>query len=357
MARPRLGRTGGWKGTAALNTQAPAPVRRTDESNSTLEGLLAALDELVRASDMAGVHKIVCRAARELTSADGAAYVLRDGKQCFFAEEDAISPVWKGRSFPIGECIGGWVIVYRQAVVISDVSLDERLNPSSYDPTFVKSMAMVPIRSTSPVGAVGVYWDRIHTPSMAEISALQALADATAVTLESVSLNAYALDDSLTGLYNRRGFFSRGAERLSSNRDRGLGTAVVFAALDGIGEINRLQGHEAGDEAIRRIGAALRSVCGPEVVIGRIAGSDFAVCGSIDALPTTDPAELERAVEDATPESGRPVGLTVGIATASDGEQHDLDSLVALANRNMYQRRHGHLPPTGDQVARTATRP
>ena len=199
------------------------PIKTADDSRATLNQLVGAVNELSEAADMGEVRSVVSAAARNLTGADGAAFMVRDGKQCFYAEEDAIEPLWKGRYFPIDECISGWVMVYRQAVAVSDIDLDERLRPETYGATFVKSMAMVPIRSSSPVGAIGTYWDRIHTPSKAEISALQSLADATAVTLENVSLNSFALNDSLSGLYNRRGFFSRGSERISSNRDLGVG--------------------------------------------------------------------------------------------------------------------------------------
>jgi diguanylate cyclase (GGDEF)-like protein len=332
------------------------PIKTADDSRATLSQLVDATTELSAAEDMAEVRTVVAAAARNLTGADGAAYVVRDGKQCFYAEEDAIEPLWKGRYFPIDECISGWVMVYRQAVAVSDIDLDERLHTETYGATFVKSMAMVPIRSTSPVGAIGTYWDRIHTPSKAEISALQSLAEATAVTLENVSLNSFALNDSLSCLYNRRGFFSRGSERISSNRDLGVGTSVLFAALNGIQQINDQFGYEAGDEAIRRAGAALQSACGRDAVIGRIAGDVFGVCGTFETLPSTDASELERIIDEATPESGWPVGLTVGVALGHPGEQYDLDSLVAESNRTMYERRHGRTPPLGEQIARTAPR-
>jgi len=331
-------------------------MKTADDSRATLNQLVGAVNELSEAADIGEVRSVVSAAARNLTGADGAAYIVRDGKQCFYAEEDAIEPLWKGQYFPIDECISGWVMVYRQAVAVSDIDLDERLRPETYGTTFVKSMAMVPIRSSAPVGAIGTYWDRIHTPSKAEISALQSLADATAVTLENVSLNSFALNDSLSGLYNRRGFFSRGSERISSNRDLGVGTSVVFAALNGIQQINDEHGYEAGDEAIRRAGAALQSACAPDAVIGRIAGDVFAVCGNFETLPANDEAELERVVAEAMPETNLPVGLTLGIALGHIGEQYDLDSLVAEANRTMYERKHGRKPPLEEQISRSVSR-
>jgi light-regulated signal transduction histidine kinase (bacteriophytochrome) len=56
----------------------------------------------------------------------------------------------------------------------------------AYRPTFVKSMVMVPIRKTHPVGAIGIYWREPHVASEWEVRLLQALADSTAVAMENI---------------------------------------------------------------------------------------------------------------------------------------------------------------------------
>jgi diguanylate cyclase (GGDEF)-like protein len=328
----------------------------TDDSRMTLSNLVGAVQELADARDLTEVRAIVCRAARRLTGANAATYLVRDGRRCLYAEEDSDEPLWKGQTFPINECIGGWVMVYRQAVTISDIELDDRLDATAYSSTFVRSIAMAPVRSSAPIAAIGVYWNRVHTPSQAELSALQSLADATAVTLENVSLNAYALSDSLSGHYNRRGFFTRGAERIASNRNQELATSVVFAVIDGLQQINDQHGYEAGDEAIRRAASALQRTCRSDAVIGRIAGDAFAICGGIETLPSTNADELERALSAAAPDNGRPVDLALGIAIGRPGEECDLDSLVADANRDMYDRRGGNVGPVVEPVTREVTR-
>lgn len=328
----------------------------TDQATSTLEQLVEVFGDLAEAEDIRQLQRIVCAAARRITVADAATYVLRDGKQCHYVEEDSGEPLWKGTYVPMDDCISGWTMVYRQAVAISDIVLDDRLRPEMYGPTFVQSMAMVPIRSTAPIGAIGVYWDRTHTPSRAELCGLQALADATAVALENAELNAYVHSDSLSGLYNRRGFFVRGTERLAANRELGTGTSVVFASLEGIAAINAEDGYEAGDEAIRRTGVALQSACDSDAVIGRIAGNVFAVCGTEASLPTDDPEALERMVSESMPGVSEKLDLTVGIARAPAGDEADLDVLVAAANRSMYERRHGRPPSIRDQVSRSSPR-
>jgi signal transduction histidine kinase len=156
--------------------------------NPSVDLLVTAVQELSLARDLETVMRIVRTAARKLTGADGATFVLRDGDLCFYADEDAISPLWKGSRFPLHTCISGWAMVNRQAVVIEDIYNDPRVPVDAYRPTFVKSLAMVPIRTQDPIGAIGNYWATRHIPDPAEMKLLQSLADITAVTLENIEL-------------------------------------------------------------------------------------------------------------------------------------------------------------------------
>src|SRR5262249_27757171 len=63
---------------------------------------------------------------------------------------------------------------------------DPRIPLSAYEPTFVRSLVMVPIRASRPIGAIGNYWARRHSATAAEVRLLQALADTTAVAMENV---------------------------------------------------------------------------------------------------------------------------------------------------------------------------
>jgi signal transduction histidine kinase len=133
---------------------------------------------------------VVRRAARELTAADGATFALREGDLCFYADENAISPLWKGRRFPMTDCISGWAMLNREAAVIEDIYADPRIPHDAYRPTFVASLAMVPIRTSAPCGAIGNYWAKRHRATEGEVKLLRALADLTSVTLENVQLYA-----------------------------------------------------------------------------------------------------------------------------------------------------------------------
>jgi signal transduction histidine kinase len=155
-----------------------------------MEHLIQVVQELSLARDMDSVMRIVRTAARKLTGADGATFVLRDHDKCYYADEDAISPLWKGSRFPLATCISGWAMMNRKAVAIEDIYADDRIPHDAYKPTFVKSLAMVPIRTLEPIGAIGNYWARHHAPSAHELKLLQSLADITAVTIENVRVYA-----------------------------------------------------------------------------------------------------------------------------------------------------------------------
>jgi hypothetical protein len=148
--------------------------------------LVGAIQQLSLADSVAKIQEIVRTSARRLTGADGATFVLRDGDKCFYADEDAISPLWKGQRFPLETCISGWAMLNRRAAVIEDIYADDRIPHDAYRVTFVKSLAMVPIRTVDPIGAIGNYWAERHQPTAQEVELLQALADSTAVAMENV---------------------------------------------------------------------------------------------------------------------------------------------------------------------------
>lgn len=165
----------------------PAP---SDQNNLAMRRLVVAVQELSHARTMDAVVAIVRRAARELTGADGATFVLREGDKCSYVDEDAIGPLWKGQRFPLSACISGWAMLNRQPAVIPDIYADPRIPVDAYRPTFVKSLVMVPTRTNSPIGAIGNYWATPHEATPEEVDLLQALANTTSVALENVQVYA-----------------------------------------------------------------------------------------------------------------------------------------------------------------------
>ncbi|MBN9063090.1 MAG: HD domain-containing protein [Rhizobiales bacterium] len=148
-------------------------------------------DLILRLASARGVDEIIAavrESARSLSGADGVTFVLRDNGMCHYADEDAISPLWKGQRFPMESCISGWAMLNRQPVVIEDIYADDRIPHAAYRPTFVRSLVMTPVREEDPVGAIGAYWARRHRPSDRAIAALQRIANSAAVAMTNVML-------------------------------------------------------------------------------------------------------------------------------------------------------------------------
>ncbi|MDQ8036618.1 MAG: ATP-binding protein [Pedobacter sp.] len=176
-----------------LSTAAESADRDLSHSGNyvrAMQKLVEVMQELSLARGLPRIQEIVRQAARELTGCDGATFVLRDGDLCHYADEDAVAPLWKGLRFPMSTCISGWAMIHRQPAVIPDIYVDARIPHDAYRPTFVKSLVMVPIRSSNPIGAIGNYWASSHVARTEEVEILQALADATSVAIENVQLYA-----------------------------------------------------------------------------------------------------------------------------------------------------------------------
>ncbi|WP_408096780.1 ATP-binding protein [Peredibacter sp. HCB2-198] len=152
------------------------------------EKLVQVIQKLSLARDLQSIVDIIRHAARELTGSDGATFVLRDGDKCYYVDEDAITPLWKGLRFPLRACVSGWAMLNKQNVIIPDIYKDSRVPVDAYRPTFVKSMVMIPIRKENPIGAIGTYWAKPHEATQEEVRILESLADTTSISLQNIQL-------------------------------------------------------------------------------------------------------------------------------------------------------------------------
>ncbi|NUO57206.1 MAG: GAF domain-containing protein [Hamadaea sp.] len=143
-----------------------------------------AIQMLRDAESVEEVQLILKSSARAGVNAQGVTIVRLDaGGFCHYADEDAMSPLWKGQRFPVNRCISGWAMMHGQTVVVPDIRVDGRIPQEAYRPTFVRSLVMVPIRPQSPIGAIGAYWADLHGATADEVATLETLAAAAAAAL------------------------------------------------------------------------------------------------------------------------------------------------------------------------------
>lgn len=338
--------------------------------------LIRVIQQLSFARDLATVQEIVRHAARDLCGADGATFVLRENGMCYYADEEGIAPLWKGMRFPMEACISGWSMIYRRAVVIRDINADARVPAEAYRPTFVKSLAMVPIRSLDPIGAIGVYWAKHHAADARQVRALQALADSTAVAMENVRIyteleqrvrertreletanaaiqNLLLLDD-LTGLYNRRGFKFMAEQSHKDARRAGTDQIVSFIDADGLKQVNDGYGHQAGDELLKSLADVLRHTFREADVIARLGGDEFCVLGTAQSNGQAIAQRLASAIakfNEEAAERGFELKASCGISAWSAQSGLSLDEVIRQADEAMYMAKRAARQASGTQTA------
>jgi two-component system, cell cycle response regulator len=132
-----------------------------------------------------------------------------------------------------------------------------------------------------------------------------------------------AVQDSLTGTFNRRHLEDRlGAELAAAQRHQ-RPLAVLLIDVDLFKRVNDEFGHLAGDEALRMLAFVLRAAVRKEDVLGRFGGEEFVVIARETALEgaRTLAERIRHAVEHARCAwQGHDLGLTVSIGvTVSSG--------------------------------------
>jgi two-component system CheB/CheR fusion protein len=224
-------------------------------SQDAMKRLVSVVQELSLARSLETIMDTVRQAARDLSAADGASFILRDNDQCFYAEEDAIGPLWKGQRFPMDTCASGWSMLHRKALAIEDIYKDSRIPQDAYRPTFVQSLLIVPIRTQDPIGAIGVYWAQRHRPTDEEVEVLAALADTVSVAIQNVELNK-ALEQRVKDLEDANRMKDDFLMTLSHELRTPLNGILGWAEILGSGEAV-ISDYEVGLDTIARNSEAL----------------------------------------------------------------------------------------------------
>ena len=171
---------------------------------------------------------------------------------------------------------------------------------------------------------------------------LAALDDITERRRYESQLAHRATHDPLTDLPNRTLLDDRLAQACARLGRDGEQVAVLFCDLDDFKAVNDRFDHTVGDQVLVEVSRRIRGVLRPADTVARLGGDEFVVvCERTSAAEADDVADRIRAAlaEPFPPAGGRGLGVSIGVATASDAGT-DAGDLVLRADQSMYRRKH-----------------
>jgi diguanylate cyclase (GGDEF)-like protein/PAS domain S-box-containing protein len=154
-------------------------------------------------------------------------------------------------------------------------------------------------------------------------------------------LEAMALTDEMTGLYNRRGFFTLATRELKRAQRLNNGMLLFYADLDGLKEINDQYGHEEGDRALVAASQILAQTFRSSDIISRIGGDEFAIL-VVDADASLMEKLLLRLYRLINNHNARKthrykLAVSVGDGVYDPQKPTTLDELISDADQRMYK--------------------
>lgn len=149
--------------------------------------------------------------------------------------------------------------------------------------------------------------------------------------------NKFANTDTLTSLYNHRGFQEVLSSEIQKAEDNKTPLSVVMLDVNNISKINRELGHAKGDEVIKLLAEKVKQNIRPSDSAGRYGGDEICII-----MPNTDTSEAKYLAEYITyclsccfVDDVGPVKVSVGISTYPEATR-DQEKLLILAEQAMY---------------------
>jgi len=244
--------------------------------------------------------------------------------------------------------ISGWIYHSGQAVVIEDVTKDNRFSNKIDKITHFKTESIigVPLKSGEKVLGIIELINKLSgepfTPF--DLNILSTIADFTAIAIERAfylrAIEKLSRTDHLTGVLNRRSFdFIMNNETERCKRHGGM-LSVLLIDINSFKQINDNFGHLSGDLVLKTCAGIIKENTRKIDYTARFGGDEFAVI-----MPHTDEPEAEHVKEriiSAVTEYDHPnipkFSVSIGRQTAgSDG----VVDLLYETDKELYREKEG----------------
>lgn len=189
------------------------------------------------------------------------------------------------------------------------------------------------------LGLYGVYRHRknLRVTAMLRTAHAEVAAANRALAEKNQELIRLARTDSLTGLANRHAAGEALQREMARFRRYATTVSVVLLDVDHFKEINDTHGHQVGDQVLVRLAALLTAGSRDSDIVGRWGGEEFVlICPETTVDGATRLAEHLRQAVAADRVDGLPP-LTVSLGVAEGQEGDDDDSLLARADKALYE--------------------
>ena len=155
------------------------------------------------------------------------------------------------------------------------------------------------------------------------------------------ALRTLSLADELTGLYNRRGFFTLAEKQLRIANRMKKKMLLLFADLDDLKWINDNMGHSEGDTALIDVANILKKTFRESDFVARIGGDEFVVLAIESEEVNVE--VLGRRLEEnlraynAERERSYDLSISAGVSRFNPESQCSIDELIGKADKYMYR--------------------
>src|SRR4051794_18237880 len=155
-------------------------------------------------------------------------------------------------------------------------------------------------------------------------------------------LREMAMQDPLTGLFNRRHFEAELQRQIALTRRNGQHGALLMMDLDRFKEINDTFGHAAGDEMLRAVAGVLARRLRSSDVLARWGGDEFAaiLVDTLEPHARAIAVDLEQRIAALRGEEGSSMSASIGVATIDGNPALDWQDVLRGADLAMYDRKH-----------------
>ncbi|MCG8683957.1 MAG: GGDEF domain-containing protein [Desulfobacterales bacterium] len=157
------------------------------------------------------------------------------------------------------------------------------------------------------------------------------------VASRTKKLAEQARHDGLTGLLNQHAFYKELKRELIRSNRLNHSVTLLYFDLDGFKRLNDTQGHQVGDEILKRTALAVKQVTREDEITARYGGDEFCVIlpQSVEAQGKKVAARICEILKEDLGDSG--VACSIGIAESTPEAPLDADALVKEADKAMYR--------------------